>query len=290
MAPSLEMKLVQEAREAAKAEAAASGSGRRARAPSRKFLEASGALSEGAQRVAKHTMEAEATVKKELRARRKNFAVSGSRTAEVVEERTTRNSDTAASAGELSGSTERSSGTKVSSQARDENEMLSSKRKLCKAPTNEAPNPAGKHSFRAQEATCASAPVIKVAVGVGQVSLVAATSSTEVSRQRSWGMQEDAEAPNTRSVIEITKNEAGSGMHEWHVHRCVVGKADTMNIAAQAALKNGGTSSVGAGKLTDIGARQDSAERRANPRKSRCEHDGCPKTAVFGVNGVVRYW
>ena len=86
MAPSIEIRLLQEARESARAEAEASGSGRRPRAPSRKLLEASGALeNQGAQWMTKEIKEADARVKKELREQRKHFKAVGLKAREVIE-------------------------------------------------------------------------------------------------------------------------------------------------------------------------------------------------------------
>eukprot|EP00752_Nemacystus_decipiens_P011347 g10083.t2 len=86
MAPSVEIKLLQQARESAKAAAEASGAGRRARAPSRKLLEASGALeNEGAQWMTREIKEADAKNKKELREQRKQFKAAGLKAGEVTE-------------------------------------------------------------------------------------------------------------------------------------------------------------------------------------------------------------
>ncbi|CAM9662765.1 unnamed protein product, partial [Scytosiphon promiscuus] len=86
MVPSVEMRLLRQARDSARAAAEASGSGRRARAPSRKLLEASGVLeNEGAQWMTKEIKEADLKIKKELREQRKQFKAAGLRTGEVIE-------------------------------------------------------------------------------------------------------------------------------------------------------------------------------------------------------------
>lgn len=72
------MRLFQEARESARAAAEASGSGRRARAPSRKCLEASGKMvAESVQWMTKEKREQEARVKMEMKEQRKAAAAAG---------------------------------------------------------------------------------------------------------------------------------------------------------------------------------------------------------------------
>lgn len=78
LAPSDEMRLFQEAREAARAAAEASGSGRRARAPSRKCLEASGKMvAESIQWMTKEKREEAARLKMEMKEQRKAAAAAG---------------------------------------------------------------------------------------------------------------------------------------------------------------------------------------------------------------------
>lgn len=78
LAPSDEMRLFQEARESARAAAEASGSGRRARAPSRKCLEASGKMvAESVQWMTKEKREQEARLKMEMKEQRKAAAAAG---------------------------------------------------------------------------------------------------------------------------------------------------------------------------------------------------------------------
>lgn len=86
MAPSIEIRLLREARESAKAAAAANGSGRRARAPSRKALEASGKMSsEGAQWMTREKKEELARAKRELKEQRRAAAAAGLKTGHVIE-------------------------------------------------------------------------------------------------------------------------------------------------------------------------------------------------------------
>eukprot|EP00903_Cladosiphon_okamuranus_P018919 g17401.t1 len=78
LAPSDEIRLLQEARESARAAAEASGSGRRPRAPSRKLLEASGKLMcDSIQWMTKEKREEEARVKQEMKEQRKAAAAAG---------------------------------------------------------------------------------------------------------------------------------------------------------------------------------------------------------------------
>lgn len=78
LAPSDEIRLLQEARESARAAAEASGSGRRPRAPSRKLLEASGKLMcDSIQWMTKEKRDEEARFKQEMREQRKAAAAAG---------------------------------------------------------------------------------------------------------------------------------------------------------------------------------------------------------------------
>lgn len=78
LAPSDEMRLLQEARESARAAAEASGSGRRPRPPSRKALEASGKLvCNSIQWMTKEKREEEARFKLEMKEQRKAAAAAG---------------------------------------------------------------------------------------------------------------------------------------------------------------------------------------------------------------------
>eukprot|EP00752_Nemacystus_decipiens_P011348 g10084.t1 len=78
LAPSDEMRLLQEARESARAAAEASGSGRRPRAPSRRLLEASGKLMcDSIQWMTKEKREEEARYKQEMKEQRQAAAAAG---------------------------------------------------------------------------------------------------------------------------------------------------------------------------------------------------------------------
>lgn len=86
MAPSVEMKLLLEARLSARAAAEASGSGRRARAPSRKALEASGKLrNDGMQWLTREKKEEQARFKRTLKEQRKAAAAAGLKAGHVIE-------------------------------------------------------------------------------------------------------------------------------------------------------------------------------------------------------------
>lgn len=86
MTPSVEMKIIQEARESALAAAVASGSGRRARAPSRKALEASGRLrNEGLQWLTREKKAEQTKLKRQLKEERKAAAVAGLKAGHVIE-------------------------------------------------------------------------------------------------------------------------------------------------------------------------------------------------------------
>ncbi|CAB1108336.1 unnamed protein product [Ectocarpus sp. CCAP 1310/34] len=84
--PSDEMRLLQEARDSARAAAEASGYGRRARAPSRKFLEASGKIvGESAQWMTREKKEEQARLSLQLKEQRKAAAAAGLKPGEVIE-------------------------------------------------------------------------------------------------------------------------------------------------------------------------------------------------------------
>ncbi|CAM9343030.1 unnamed protein product [Ascophyllum nodosum] len=86
MTPSVEINVLKETRESARATAEASGPGRRARIPSRKALEASGKLkNEDIQWLTKEKKEEDAKRVKELKAQRKAAAAAGLKAGEVIE-------------------------------------------------------------------------------------------------------------------------------------------------------------------------------------------------------------
>ncbi|CAM9356527.1 unnamed protein product [Ectocarpus fasciculatus] len=86
MAPSTEMLVLKQAREAARTEAEVNGGGRRPRAPSRRALEASGRLrGEGAQWMTREKKAEQARVKTELREKRKQSREAGLKVGVVLE-------------------------------------------------------------------------------------------------------------------------------------------------------------------------------------------------------------
>ena len=87
MAPSTEILLLQQAREAAKREAEAGGGRRRARAPSRRALEAAGRMTDtGAQWMTQEKREEMAWAALELREQRKRYRAAGIKAGVVLEE------------------------------------------------------------------------------------------------------------------------------------------------------------------------------------------------------------
>lgn len=86
MAPSAEILFLRQAREEAKKEAEAAGSGRRPRAPSRRALEASGRLkNEGAQWMTQEKKAEDLRIQAELRKQRKQFKAAGLKYGVVLE-------------------------------------------------------------------------------------------------------------------------------------------------------------------------------------------------------------
>lgn len=87
MAPSAEILLLRQARETAKKEVEATGSGKRPRAPSRRALEASGRMNDqGAQWMTRKQKAEETRVKTELREKRKQSKAAGLKLGVVLEE------------------------------------------------------------------------------------------------------------------------------------------------------------------------------------------------------------
>lgn len=86
MAPSEEIKLLREARQSARVVAQASGSGRRARVPSRKVLEAAGKMQdEGVQWMTKEKKKEQLRLMAELREQRKAASAAGLKAGQVIE-------------------------------------------------------------------------------------------------------------------------------------------------------------------------------------------------------------
>ena len=86
MPPSVEMRLLGEAKESAKALVAANGSGRRARAPSRKLLEALGKMNrEGAQLMTREKREEQDKQQREKKEKRRAAAAAGVKAGHVIE-------------------------------------------------------------------------------------------------------------------------------------------------------------------------------------------------------------
>lgn len=97
MAPSAEIILLRQAREAAKKEAEAAGGGRRARAPSRRALEAAGRMTDrGAQWMTQEKKEEQARAAMELREQRKKYRAAGLKVGVVLEEFVVGKAETAA--------------------------------------------------------------------------------------------------------------------------------------------------------------------------------------------------
>ena len=105
MAPSAEILILQQAREAAKREAEASGGRRRARAPSRRALEAAGRMTDtGAQWMTQEKKEEMARAAMELREQRKRYRAAGLKAGVVLEEFVVQGkAETAAATGAASG-------------------------------------------------------------------------------------------------------------------------------------------------------------------------------------------
>lgn len=276
MAPSIEIRLLQEARESARAEAEASGSGRRPRAPSRKLLEASGALeNQGAQWMTKEIKEADARVKKELREQRKHFKAVGLKAREVIE-----------AIAEPQGST----GEVEQKRASASNDRDVSGNQ-CQGQT-----PRTRHNWR-RLATC------KIMQGggmqttaddggnstnrrEGEVVTPTSESSSPFPKERTWTVSEgvsnlrkDSPVDERATSTKAKRSRSETSGEDVNVELAIRTPGDNEKTYN----KRPRTRLVG-DEHRVVGGRDESGG------KAQCDHGDCSKTAIFGVNGTVRYW
>lgn len=263
MAPSVEIQLLKKAREVARAEAEASGSGRRARAPSRKLLEASGVLkNDCAQWMTKEIKEADLKLKKDLREQRKRFRSVGLKAGQVIEELAIPQSDGIGLVGEIGLVVNNRGSAKFgdSEVSATSPSMSDNWRKLT---TSEILRQAGKQLVE-EVATAANDDAAK--------SLPPATGNAQASpKKRPWSLADTASGTKK----EPTGTDTSSAR-------------DTKR--AKTTSKDGDcTPALNAGKESTHHQAKDSGDCEES-EGVRCEHDGCGKAALFGVNGTVRYW
>ncbi|CAN0049777.1 unnamed protein product [Pylaiella littoralis] len=278
MAPSVEIRLLQQARESARAVAEASGSGRRARAPSRKLLEASGALdNNNSQWRVKATKKADIKVNKELRDQRKHSKVVGLQAGEVMEAFSGPPADVGGYIGRNGFEGDSSSGGSGDGARRD----LSSKhgcQELRQAPGQQQQQQQQQQHLHAVGTSVAIPTTISAKEE--PVEALSPAPATKFSMKRTWVVRKGVS----------TSRDGGGGVGKG-------GSATTEGGVAQPKPKRsrddrglalGANSATGTGK-----AWRGVGEERAQNGKSgglpKCECGDCPKMATFGVNGTVRY-
>lgn len=270
MAPSVEIRLLQKARESARAAAEASGSSRRARAPSRKLLEASGVLKyEGAQWMHKEIKGAETRLKKKLREQRKQFGEVGLKAGKVTQGFSVPQQAAGARGGLGVGSD--GGGSSLSGEGTGGNHgvgrLLSSKHNWRQLSTSEILQEAGKQ--RAAEGVASRKRG-------GQALAEAAESTTGggPSMKRTWAVSEAIGKMPKRSRL---VGKGGGGNNKGH------GKN-----AAEVKDTRSGKPKPWEGGKGDV--EQGDGGQGETSNLSKCQHDSCSTPATFGVNGTVRYW
>lgn len=277
LAPSDEMRLVREARELAQAAAKARGSGRRARVPSRKILEASGVLEAGdsAQWMTKEKKEEQARITRELKEQRKAAAAAGLKVGQVIETTvpTIREMSNRSQGSSGSASVRGGGGGSAASKAAWRKLTPAELRAAGKAPAvgRTAPATPGK------DATRSAGKVLTVSNDQERRAPPAPAADTDNANISEKNRKEVAATP----VAEL---------------RCAQNDGSSTGGAASAStLKRSrdDDSPGGEGNTPGTSKRsrsEEHGERKANAAKVTCELESCSRTAKFGVNGVVRYW
>lgn len=276
MAPSAEIKLLQQARESARAEAEASGSGRRARAPSRRFLEAAGMVKiEGAQWMTKEIKEAEAKRVKDLREQRKQYKAAGLRSGEVLEAC----SVTATNVGDaLNGN----SGGRGGVEQTGAEGLLEDKQQWRKITPEEILQQAGgRHSLAR-----AASNVGKATAGTqGKGTVTPARTANEsvnkrkgvpsITKQKTTTSSRTAGVDSSRKPKRSRQSKHQDGKKGHGTHR--------------APAKQNGAKQAARGLKGGEGLEGENGEE-GTVLTTTCEFRSCRKPATFGVNGAVRYW
>ncbi|CAM9802249.1 unnamed protein product [Ectocarpus sp. 6 AP-2014] len=265
LAPSDDMRLLQNARQSAHEEA--SGSGRRARVPSRKVLEASGKMAdETAQWMTKEKKEEEARINKKFRAQRKAAAAAGLKIGEVIEA-TASPAPRAESEEEglgSGGTSIRGGGSRVSKV---------SWRKL--TPTEILPAAGKKPSaegaaseVRGNDAAMAETTDGQVVGKQPETAPVVSDGGDRSERKPAETMASGAEMNSQEDSTTTNAFNEGSLKH----HK----KNQVEHSHAPSESEKGRY-------------RVQQAGRQTSAVKAVCELDSCSRTAKFGVHGIVRY-
>lgn len=275
MAPSVEIRLLQEARESARAEAEASGSGRRPRAPSRKLLEASGALEHrGAQWMTKEIKEADARVKKELREQRKHFKAAGLKAGEVIE------------------AIAEPRGGKGEVEQKHAKASLSDDRGVSEN-HGMGWTPPTRHNWR-QLTTCeiqrgdemqttASDGENPTSRREDEVVSPSPESASPFPMERTWTVSEEVRASLRKDSTAVGERAISTKAKRGRFETC------RGNVKEELAVRTSGHNENTCDKRARVGEGVAGAGDEAGG-KVQCEHCDCSRTAIFGVNGIVRYW
>ena len=274
--PSVEINVLKETRESARAAAEASGSGRRARVPSRKALEASGKLkNEGIQWLTKEKREEEVKRMRELKAQRKAAAAAGLKAGQVIEAVTINDMGGGTSA-HTSGSGDRvetlSGLPKMAWRKLSPAEILEAARR--EPITNVAIKPPYRGSG---PSTSEERDMSDHTTGRRLVDTDAGTSDKYerkkvVSESHDTVWMDSAKASPGRSP-DPKRQRRFLGVHEQAKLVHAIGGLPRSS-SREAIIGDGGSFS-GSGQIDSV---------------SLCQFEGCSRKATFGVNGNVRYW
>lgn len=264
MTPSAEIRLLQQARESARTEAEASGSGRRARAPSLKFLEAAGLVeNEGAQWMTKEIKEAEAKRVKDLREQRKQYKAAGLKSGEVIE---AYSAPTASAGGVVSVN---------SGGARGGIEQIGVKEL-----------PADKHNWR----KVAPAEVLKQAGGRQSLAWVALKAGKATASAQDRDMVTPARSANESVNKRKGAPSDGKSSPTTSSRSADVKSSKTSKRSRQSKHQDGGKRRGGKRAASTVDVERGLNREEKTMITTTCEFQSCRKRATFGVNGAVRYW
>ncbi|CAB1111462.1 unnamed protein product [Ectocarpus sp. CCAP 1310/34] len=263
LAPSDDMRLLRNARQSAHEEA--SGSGRRARVPSRKVLEAAGKMAdETAQWMTKEKKEEQARINKKFRAQRKAAVAAGPKIGEVIEATASPSPRVESEEDGLgSGATSIRGGRSPVSNV--------SWRKL--TPT-EILLAAGKKPFvegaasevRGSDAAMAEMMDEHVVGKQPEQTPVASEDGDRSERKPAETTASDAEMSAQATSNAFTESSLEHHKKNQVEHSSAPSESDKGRYRVQ------------------------QAGRQASAVKAICELNSCSRTAKFGVHGIVRYW
>lgn len=285
MAPSVEIRLLQEVRASARAAADASGSGRRARAPSRRLLEASGLIkNEAAQWMTKEIKEADAKLKQKLREQRKQFREVGLKAGVVIEALSV--PEAGSGGGVAVGLSDSSGGGEVIGEIDGGGRQPSSTHSWRTLTTAEIIEEARKK--RASESTNQhthdGASLATSEIGDTQSSHLENTG--ESSKKRKGDLLGNAAGDRKESPVSETDNAVKAKRTRQVEH----GKADNSEHEKKAAedeKTDDKQQARGKEKCEEEGEADGEGEVGS---MATCEHGGCQSQAILGASGIGRYW